>query len=146
MPSSTTDMVDAASWALSAGISSTAGEGPQLDAIANRRSLARLKPELDHGILAPIYETIKRIKTELPPAVALLGFCGAPWTVASYMIAGSGTSEQEPARRFAYEDPDGFGELIDKLVDASASYLLRQLKAGVDAVQIFDTGAGVLPG
>jgi uroporphyrinogen decarboxylase len=132
-------------YALGQSVQFTLGEGPQLDAIADRRSLARLKPELDHSILAPIYETIKRIKADLPPAVALLGFCGAPWTVASYMIAGSGTSEQEPARRFAYEDPDGFGELIDKLVDASSSYLLRQLKAGVDAVQIFDTWAGVLP-
>jgi uroporphyrinogen decarboxylase len=62
------------------------------------------------------------------------------------MIAGAGTSEQEPARRFAYEDPDGFSELVDKLVDASAGYLLRQLEAGVDAVQIFDTWAGILPG
>ena len=131
--------------ALGQSVQFTLGEGPQLAAIADRRNLARLKPELDHGILAPIYETIKRIKADLPQPVALLGFCGAPWTVASYMIAGRGTSEQEPARRFAYEDPDGFCELIDKLVDASASYLLRQLKAGVDAVQIFDTWAGVLP-
>ena len=65
--------------------------------------------------------------------------------VASYMIAGSGTAAQEPARRFAYEDPDGFAELIERLIDASASYLLRQFEAGVDAVQIFDTWAGVLP-
>src|SRR5262245_52858899 len=132
-------------YALGQSVQFTLGEGPQLDAIADRRNLARLKPELDHSILEPIYETIKRVKADLPQAVALLGFCGAPWTVASYMVAGRGTSEQEPARRFAYEDPDGFSELIDKLVDASASYLLRQLKAGVDAVQIFDTWAGVLP-
>jgi uroporphyrinogen decarboxylase len=132
-------------YALGQSVQFTLGEGPQLDAIADRRNLAQLKPELDHGILAPIYEAIKRVKADLPPAVALLGFCGAPWTVASYMVAGSGTSEQKPARRFAYEDPDGFGELIEKLVDASASYLIRQLKAGVDAVQIFDTWAGVLP-
>ena len=121
------------------------GEGPQLDAIADRRGLARLKAEVDHSMLTPIYETINRVKADLPREVALLGFCGAPWTVASYMIAGGGTSEQEPARRFAYGDPDGFAELIDKLVDASASYLVRQLQAGADAVQIFDTWAGVLP-
>ena len=100
---------------------------------------------MDHDVLAPIYETIKRVKAELSQNVALLGFCGAPWSVASYMMAGGGTSAQEPARRFAYGDPDGFAELIDKLVDASASYLVRQLQAGADAVQIFDTWAGVLP-
>jgi uroporphyrinogen decarboxylase len=81
----------------------------------------------------------------LPANVALLGFCGAPWTVASYMIAGRGTPDQEPARLFAYADPAGFTGLIEKLVEASASYLIRQLQAGVDAVQIFDTWAGILP-
>jgi uroporphyrinogen decarboxylase len=132
-------------YALGQSVQFSVGEGPQLDAIADRGGLARLNAQLDHGALAPIYETIKRVKADLPPNVALLGFCGAPWTVASYMVAGSGTSEQEPARRFAYGDPGGFGELIDKLVDASAGYLIRQLQAGVDAVQIFDTWAGVLP-
>src|SRR5262249_314229 len=115
------------------------------DPIADRRELARLKAEVDHDVLAPIYETIKRVRADLSRDVALLGFCGAPWTVASYMVAGGGTSQQEPARRFACGHPDGFAELIDKLVDASASYLIRQLQAGADAVQIFDTWAGVLP-
>src|SRR5215831_295834 len=123
----------------------TVGEGPQLDPIADRAGLAALKPELDHGVLAPVYETIALVKGALPANVALLGFCGAPWTVASYMIAGRGTPDQEPARLFAYRDPAGFGGLIDKLVEASASYLVRQLQAGVDAVQIFDTWAGILP-
>jgi uroporphyrinogen decarboxylase len=132
-------------YALGQSVRFTLGEGPQLDAIADRRGLTRLRAEVDHGVLAPIYETIKRVKAELSQNVALLGFCGAPWTVASYMIAGGGTSEQEPGRRFAYGDPDGFAELIDKLVDASASYLVQQLQAGADAVQIFDTWAGVLP-
>src|SRR5712671_6397801 len=132
-------------YALGQSVQFTVGEGPQLDAVADRRGLTRLKAQVDHDVLAPIYETIKRVKAELSQNVALLGFCGAPWTVASYMIAGGGTSEQEPARRFAYGDPDGFAELIDKLVDASAAYLVRQLQAGADAVQIFDTWAGVLP-
>ncbi|MGC1993655.1 MAG: uroporphyrinogen decarboxylase family protein, partial [Pseudolabrys sp.] len=123
----------------------TAGEGPQLDPIADRQALTRLKLELDHGVLAPVYEAIRQVKTSLAPNVALLGFCGAPWTVASYMIAGHGTPDQQPARMFAYGDPEAFAGLIDKLVDASASYLIRQLQAGVDAVQIFDTWAGVLP-
>ena len=123
----------------------TAGEGPQLDPIADRQALTRLKLELDHGVLAPVYEAIRQVKASLAPNVALLGFCGAPWTVASYMIAGQGTPDQQPARMFAYGDPEAFAGLIDKLVDASASYLIRQLQAGVDAVQIFDTWAGVLP-
>jgi uroporphyrinogen decarboxylase len=123
----------------------TAGEGPQLDPIADRQALTRLKLELDHSVLAPVYEAIRQVKASLAPNVALLGFCGAPWTVASYMIAGQGTPDQQPARMFAYVDPEAFTGLIDKLVDASASYLIRQLQAGVDAVQIFDTWAGVLP-
>jgi uroporphyrinogen decarboxylase len=123
----------------------TVGEGPQLDPIADRTGLAALKGELDHGVLAPVYETIALVKAALPANVVLLGFCGAPWTVASYMIAGRGTPDQEPARLFAYSDPAGFTGLIDKLVEASASYLVRQLQAGVDAVQIFDTWAGILP-
>jgi uroporphyrinogen decarboxylase len=123
----------------------TVGEGPQLDPIADGTGLVALKGELDHAVLAPVYETIGMVKSALPANVALLGFCGAPWTVASYMIAGRGTPDQEPARLFADGDPAGFTYLIDKLVAASASYLIRQLQAGVDAVQIFDTWAGILP-
>ncbi len=129
--------------ALGQAVRFAVGEGPQLDPIADRQALMRLRLELDHGVLAPIYETIRRVS--LAPDVALLGFCGAPWTVASYMIAGHGTPDQQPARMFAYGDPEAFAGLIDKLVDASAAYLVRQLQAGVDAVQIFDTWAGVLP-
>ena len=131
--------------ALGQAVRFAVGEGPQLDPIADRQALMRLRLELDHGVLAPIYETIRRVKASLAPDVALLGFCGAPWTVASYMIAGHGTPDQQPARTFAYGDPEAFAGLIDKLVDASAAYLVRQLQAGVDAVQIFDTWAGVLP-
>jgi uroporphyrinogen decarboxylase len=131
--------------ALGQAVRFAAGEGPQLDPIADRQALMRLRLELDHALLAPVYETIRRVKASLAPEVALLGFCGAPWTVASYMIAGHGTPDQQPARMFAYGDPDAFAGLMDKLVDASAAYLVRQLQAGVDAVQIFDTFAGVLP-
>jgi uroporphyrinogen decarboxylase len=95
--------------------------------------------------LAPIYETIGRVKMALPPAVTFLGFCGAPWTVATYMVAGCGTPDQAPARLFAYRHPEAFAHLIDILVEASTHYLVRQFEAGVDAVQIFDTWAGVLP-
>ena len=90
-------------------------------------------------------EALDRLKTALPGDVTLIGFCGAPWTVASYMIAGRGTPDQAPARLFAYRHPDLFADLIDLLVDASAEYLIRQLAAGAEAVQIFNSWAGVLP-
>jgi uroporphyrinogen decarboxylase len=121
------------------------GEGPLLDPLEDRVAFERIAGELDHAMLAPVYETIRLVKKELDPSVALLGFCGAPWTVATYMIAGRGTPDQAPARLFGYRDRVGLDTLIDVLVDASASYLVRQLKAGADAVQIFDTWAGVLP-
>ena len=92
-----------------------------------------------------MFETLDRLKSALPNDVALIGFCGAPWTVASYMIAGRGTPDQAPARLFAYREPKLFSELLGRLVDASAEYLLRQLAAGAEAVQIFNSWAGVLP-
>ena len=122
-----------------------AGEGPRLEPIANGGALQRLAGESDQKLLAPIYETVRAVKAKLDPATALLGFCGAPWTVASYMVAGQGTPDQAPARLFAYREPAAFAALIDRLVEASATYLARQLEAGADAVQIFDTWAGVLP-
>jgi uroporphyrinogen decarboxylase len=131
-------------YALGQKVTFAVGEGPQLDPIADRMAFERLSSELDHAALAPVYETIRTVKAELDPSVALLGFCGAPWTVASYMIAGHGTPDQAPARLFAYRDAAAFAVLIDVLVEASAGYLIRQLQAGADAVQIFDTWAGVL--
>jgi uroporphyrinogen decarboxylase len=121
------------------------GGGPRLDPISDADGLATLRPEPDWNRLAPVFEALDRLKTALPDDVALTGFCGAPWTVASYMIAGRGTPDQAPARLFAYRHPDLFAALIDRLVDASAEYLIRQLAAGAEAVQIFDSWAGVLP-
>jgi uroporphyrinogen decarboxylase len=121
-------------------------EGPRLNPLASAADLAALKAEIDLERLAPVFETIERVKTMLPPTTALIGFCGAPWTVASYMIAGRGTPDQAPARLFAYRQPDLFQILIDRLVTASIAYLARQIEAGVEVVQIFDTWAGVLPG
>ena len=131
--------------ALGQRVSFEVGEGPRLDALSEPNALGRLRPAIDHAALAPVYETIGRVKLELPPAVALLGFCGAPWTLATYMIAGRGTADQLPARMFAYHYPQAFAELIDRLVDASSDYLIHQFEAGADAVQIFDTWAGILP-
>jgi uroporphyrinogen decarboxylase len=129
--------------ALGQNVAFDTGEGPRLDPIANAAALDRL--QFDGDRLAPVYETIRLVKPQLPPAVAFLGFCGAPWTVATYMVAGRGTDDKEPARRFAYQDPEGFSRLIELLVQTSAAYLIGQLEAGVDAVQVFDSWAGVLP-
>jgi uroporphyrinogen decarboxylase len=131
--------------ALGQRVTFEAGEGPQLDALNEPSAFKRLRAEIDHEKLAAVYETITRVKAELSPETALLGFCGAPWTVATYMIAGRGTADQAPARLFAYRYPEAFAKLIDLLVEASTSYLVKQFAAGVDAVQIFDTWAGVLP-
>jgi uroporphyrinogen decarboxylase len=121
------------------------GDGPRLDPICDAEGLAKLKQEPDWSRLAPVFEALDRVKGRLPKETALIGFCGAPWTVASYMIAGRGTPDQAPARLFAYRQPELFARLIDRLVEASAEYLRRQFAAGADAAQIFDSWAGVLP-
>ena len=131
--------------ALGRKVSFVTGEGPRLEPITQQTDIAKLARRMDQKVLSPIYETIGLVKRDLPRAVGFLGFCGAPWTVATYMIAGEGTPDQAPARIFAYRDPEGFRALIDILAQASIDYLVAQLKAGVDAVQIFDTWAGILP-
>ncbi len=131
--------------ALGQSVRFEAGEGPRLDPIASEQAIDQLPQAADQAILAPIYQTIRTVKPKLDPKTAFLGFCGAPWTVATYMIAGQGTSDQAPARIFAYENPKAFSKLIDRLVENSIVYLTKQLEAGVDAVQLFDTWAGVLP-
>jgi len=131
--------------ALGRRVDFVAGEGPRLDPIEDAAAISAIKTEIDQAVLSPVYETIERVKAQLPADVTFLGFCGAPWTVATYMVAGKGTPDQAPARMFAYSQPQGFAALIDILVEASASYLVGQLRAGVDAVQIFDTWAGILP-
>jgi len=97
-----------------------------------------------HSHLSPVYETVGRLRRELPAATTLIGFCGAPWTVATYMIAGRGSSDQSAARLFAYRWPAAMERLLALLADVSAEYLIRQIEAGADAVQIFDSWAGVL--
>jgi uroporphyrinogen decarboxylase len=121
------------------------GEGPRLPPITSSEDLSKLKQRIDLGRLSAVFETIDRVKSALPDDVALIGFCGAPWTVASYMIAGRGTPDQAPARLFAYRQPALFQQLVDLLVESSIDYLEKQFEAGVEAVQIFDSWAGVLP-
>jgi len=131
--------------ALGQKVSFELGEGPKLEPILSYEDFAKLNERIDLKRLAPVFETVERVAASLPKETALIGFCGAPWTVASYMIAGRGTPDQAPARLFAYRHPDLFQRLIDRLIAASVEYLLRQIEAGAEAVQIFDTWAGVLP-
>jgi uroporphyrinogen decarboxylase len=132
-------------FALGQAVSFIEGEGPRLAPIADREALRSLKSEPDQNIFQPVYETVERVREQLNDNAALLGFCGAPWTVATYMVGGGGSIDQAPARLFAYRDPEMFAALIDLLVEASASHLIRQLQAGADVVQIFDSWAGILP-
>lgn len=129
--------------ALDRNVRFVAGEGPQMDPI-DVKGIEELQADgfLEH--LAPVFETVRRLRGELPSETTLLGFCGAPWTVATYMIAGHGTPDQAPARLFGYEHEASFMKLLDLLADMSAEYLIAQIDAGADAVQIFDSWAGVL--
>src|SRR5262249_32107043 len=94
---------------------------------------------------ARVFEPVARVRQDLPPATALIGFCGAPWTVATYMVGGQGSVDQAGARLWAYRDPEGFQRLIGVLEDVSVEYLSGQIGAGADLVQIFDSWAGSLP-
>jgi uroporphyrinogen decarboxylase len=119
-----------------------AGEGPRLAPPLLDGAISGLveAPEL----LSPVYETVRQVAAMLPPGVTLLGFAGSPWTVATYMVAGQGSKEQAAARRLALADPQAFGALIGAIEDATLTYLLGQIDAGVEAVQLFDSWAGSL--
>jgi uroporphyrinogen decarboxylase len=119
------------------------GEGPRLDPI-DPAEIAQLSIDAVLDRLAPVLETVNAVRRELAPDKALIGFCGAPWTVATYMIAGKGTPDQAPSRLMAARDPEALDRLIDVLVRASIVYLVAQLRAGADAVQIFDSWSRVL--
>jgi uroporphyrinogen decarboxylase len=129
--------------ALGRDVSFEEGRGPLLTPIS-ATEIAALDGETFHVNLEPVYETVRRLRAKLPDQTTLIGFCGAPWTVATYMIAGHGTSDQAPARLFAYREPAAFLQLLNVLADHSAAYLIRQIEAGADVVQIFDSWSGVL--
>ena len=132
-------------YALGRDVRFEVGEGPRLDPLDTPEKIATLATEADFGKLQPVYEALRRVRRELADNVTLIGFCGAPWTVATYMVAGQGTPDQAPARMMAYREPEAFSKIIDALVENSIEHLVGQLKAGADCVQIFDTWAGVLP-
>jgi len=119
------------------------GDGPRLDPI-DVRGVERLTDSYALDRLAPILETVERVRGGLAAEKSLIGFCGAPWTVATYMIAGRGTPDQMPALEFARDHDDAMSVLSDVLANASADYLVAQIRAGANVVQIFDTWAGVL--
>ena len=123
------------------------GEGPRLSTIGTPGDLKRLKGrDAIHTTLGPVYETVRILKRELPPEVTLIGFAGAPWTVATYMIAGRGTPDQGPAHALKDADRATFAGLIDLLTGATIDYLSAQIEAGAEVVKLFDSWAGSLKG
>jgi uroporphyrinogen decarboxylase len=129
-------------WALGQDLRFEAGEGPRLS-----------PPLVDHALAAlaavptrldPVYETVRRVKAELPLATTFLGFAGSPWTVATYMVAGQGSRDQGETRRLAYRDPQAFAAIVDAIAATTVDYLSGQIEAGVEAVQLFDSWAGSL--
>ena len=133
--------------ALGADLWFVTSEGPRLSTITGPDGLKPLKGKDDiHDHLAPVYETVKILSQELPRETTLIGFAGAPWTVATYMIAGRGTPDQAPAHKLRQEDPATFDALINLLTDATIEYLSKQVEAGAEVVKIFDSWAGSLKG
>ena len=119
-----------------------AGEGPRLAPALGEARIRDLKPVIER--LDPVYETVRRVKAQLSPQTTFLGFAGSPWTVATYMIAGQGSREQAEARQLAYTDPAKMDSILDIVSRITVEYLSRQIEAGVDAVQLFDSWAGSL--
>jgi uroporphyrinogen decarboxylase len=132
-------------YALGQKVEFVEGEGPRLDPVRGTEDLKQLDRRAAETRLDPVYETLRLVVDGLPPGVPVIGFCGAPWTVATYMVEGGGSKDQADARLWAYRDSDGFQRLIDLLVETSVGYLLHQVEAGAGALQIFDSWAGGLP-
>jgi uroporphyrinogen decarboxylase len=131
--------------ALGQGVRFVEGEGPRLDPIRSAEELARLDASAVGSKFARIAETAARVREALPRDKALIGFCGSPWTVATYMVGGRGTPDQADARLMAYRDGETFARMIALLAEVSVTYLDAQIGAGADCVQLFDTWAGSLP-
>ncbi len=133
--------------ALGADLWFETGEGPRLSTITSMAGVRALKPkDAIHDHLAPIYETVRILARELPRETTLIGFAGAPWTVATYMIAGQGTKDQGPAHALKAADRATFAALIDLITEATIEYLSEQVKAGAEVVKLFDSWAGSLKG
>ena len=123
------------------------GEGPRMETTTSAAEVAGLRPAADvHDTLSPIYQTLRILKSELPPETTLIGFAGAPWTVATYMVAGRGTKDQGPAHLMKDNDRASFQALIDRITEATILYLSAQIEAGAEVVKLFDSWAGSLKG
>ena len=133
--------------ALGADLWFETGEGPRLSTITDMAGVKALRPRSEiHETLNPIYETVRILRRELPAETTLIGFAGAPWTVATYMVAGRGTPDQAPAHKLKDTDRAAFVALIDVLTEATIDYLAAQVEAGAEVVKIFDSWAGSLKG
>lgn len=130
-------------WAMGLHLDYVEGEGPQLETVTGHRDMARLDFRLKK--LDPVFDAIRLVRAKLDSDKALIGFAGAPWTLACYMAEGGGSHDFLSAKAFATTAEDDFDRLIDMLTDATIDYLRAQIRAGVDAVQIFDSWAGLLP-
>lgn len=133
--------------ALGADLWFVTGEGPRLSTVTSEADFGKLGPADDiHETLNPIYETVKNLSQALPAETALIGFAGAPWTVATYMIAGRGTKDQGPAHALKASNPAVFEALLDRITEATIEYLSMQISAGAEVVKLFDSWAGSLKG
>ncbi|MEL7282035.1 MAG: uroporphyrinogen decarboxylase [Pseudomonadota bacterium] len=133
--------------ALGADLWFVTGEGPRLSTVTEQGDFDKLKPASDiHDTLAPIYQTVRNLARELPSETTLIGFAGAPWTVATYMIAGRGTPDQAPAHALKAENRDLFEQVMERLTEGTIDYLSMQIEAGAEVVKLFDSWAGSLKG
>ncbi len=131
--------------ALGQAVTFREGEGPCLEPVRLAKDFAGLTLSGLQGRLRPVFETVKLLSAAIPPSTALIGFAGAPWTVATYMVEGGSSKDFVETKKMAYGQPELFGRLIDLLVDASAEYLIAQIDNGAEALQLFDSWAGALP-
>ncbi len=129
-------------WALGQDLSFGVGEGPRLEPALADGGVGRLTPRPER--LEPVYETVRRVRASLPPEVTLIGFAGAPWTVATYMVAGQGSKDHRDPRLLAYRNPQRMADLLGAIEELTVEYLVRQVEAGAEAVQLFDSWAGSL--
>ena len=131
--------------ALGQSVSFVPGKGPVLAALSQERDIPVFDADRLDETIGAVYQTVSQVKKRLPAACTLIGFCGGPWTVATYMVEGGSSRDFQKTKTWAFREPQGFGRLIDVICDASIAYLSGQIEAGADAIKIFDSWAGVLP-
>jgi uroporphyrinogen decarboxylase len=131
--------------ALGCPVAFVEGSGPRLEPVRSAAAVARLRSGNASAHLAPVYDAVARIRQDLPARTALIGFAGAPWTVAAYMVEGEGSKEFYAARALARRDSDTFARLIELLTEVTIEHLRAQIAAGADVLQLFDSWAGILP-